>query len=143
VGVLAPQTRHFQRGKRLKWKLLFNLKGLNLWLLGAGIGLNLIWTFVTLIVAFSFLSATPAAVASIQVGMMLSVLAGTFSTGWLMGRMADDNRGPTYGLVGSLGSLVLIILVVLPTGVLGLLLAAMAIAGGFNGGMYSIRRHKN
>lgn len=127
----------------MNWKALFNLKGINFWLLGSGIGLNLIWTFVTLMASFAFLNGASELIPIVQVGMMLGVLAGNFATGWLTGKMADDNRGPTYGVICSLGSLALIVFVVLPSGIMGLLLAAMALAGGFNGGMLSIRRYKN
>lgn len=127
----------------MNWKSLFNLSGLNFWLLGSGIGLTLIWTFITLMISFNILSQNnEEAISIVQVGMMLSILAGNFVIGYMMGRMADDNRGPSYGLISSLGSLILIILVVIPTGVLGLMVAAMAIAGGLNGGLFSLRRHR-
>jgi hypothetical protein len=103
----------------------------------------MIWTFVTLMVSYGVLTQTGPAVETLQIGMMVSILVGNFLTGWLIGRMADDNRGPTYGLLSSLGSLVLIFFVVLPTGILGLLVAAMAIAGGLNGGILSLRRYKD
>jgi hypothetical protein len=124
----------------LNWKSLFKLSGLNFWLLGSGIGLTLIWTFITLMISFNILSQNNEATSIVQVGMMLSILAGNFVVGYMMGRMADDNRGPSYGLISSLGSLILIIFVVIPTGILGLMVAAMAIAGGLNGGLFSLRR---
>jgi hypothetical protein len=124
----------------LNWKALFDIRGINYWLLGSGIGLNLIWTFMTLMISYGLLNGNPRAVSTVQIGMMLSILAGNFVVGWLMGRMADDNRGPTYGLISSLGSLILIIFVVLPTGIVGLMVAVMAIAGGLNGGLFSLRR---
>lgn len=127
----------------MDWKYLFNLKGINFWLLGSGIGLNLIWTFVTLMASFAILNENPEMIPMVQVGMMLGILIGNFATGWITGKMADDNRGPTYGLICSLGSVALIIFVVLPGGIMGILLAAMALAGGFNGGLLSIRRYKN
>jgi hypothetical protein len=127
----------------MNWKSLFNLRGINYWLLGSGIGLSMIWTFATLMFSFSILTQNSGAVETVQIGLMVSILIGNFLIGWLIGRMADDNRGPTYGLLSSLGSLILIVFVVVPTGILGLLVAVMAVAGGLNGGIFSLRRYRD
>lgn len=127
----------------MDWKSLVNLNGLNIWLVASGIGLNMIFTFMIIFFSFSSLTDAPQAPEGIQLALMASVFLSTFATGWLIGRMADDNRGPAYGLISSLGSLGLIVTVILPAGIMGLLLAVAALAGGINGGLMSLRRGKN
>jgi hypothetical protein len=124
----------------MNWKALFNLRGINFWWLASGVGLNISWTIVVLLFAFRVLSAGIDTVENIQLVLMVGMFLGPLLIGWLIGRWADDGRGPTYGLIGSLGSLALILFVVLPSGPLGLLVAAVALAGGLNGGMLSQRR---
>jgi hypothetical protein len=120
----------------MNWKQLFNLRGTNLWLIAAGVGWNAIWSFVTLFVGYRVLGLT-SAVSAVQLGLMVSAFVGPFLGGWLTGRMAADGRGPTYGVIGSLGSVGLILVTILPTGILGLLVAIVALAGGLNGGLLS------
>jgi hypothetical protein len=127
----------------MNWKSLVNFSGLNYWLLASGIGLNLIFTFIIIFLSFDSLTTNPQAPELIQIGLMVAIFFSTFLTGWLLGRMADDNRGPTYGLIGSLGSVGLIIPLLLPAGILGFLLAVVALAGGLNGGIMSLPRKKD
>ena len=126
----------------MDWKSLFDLRRLNYWLLASGIGLNMIWTYMTLLITLPLLSGGESAAAGIQLGLMLSVFVGALLAGWLTGKLADDSRGPTYGLVGSLGSVGLIVFAILPAGILGLLAAIITVAGGINGGLLSLRRRK-
>jgi len=125
----------------MNWRQLLNLRGINFWWLGSAIGLNGIWTLITLFFAFRLLSIDASAADTVQLGLMISAFLGTFVVGWFTGRMADDGRGPTYGLVGSLGSLALVLFVLVPTGIVGLLVAGTVVAGGLNGGLLSQRRH--
>src|SRR5262245_47238435 len=127
----------------MNWKSLLNLGGLNYWLLASGIGLNLIFTFLIIFFSFGSLLGNPQAPERIQLGLMAAVFFSTFLTGWLIGRMADDNRGPTYGLISSLGSVGLIAPLLLPAGILGILLTIVALAGGINGGVMSLPRKKS
>jgi sugar phosphate permease len=72
---------------------------------------------------------------------MGGTFVGTFLVGWFIGKWANDNRGPTYGLISSLGSVALILFIILPAGGnLGLMVAIMALAGGLNGGLASLKR---
>jgi hypothetical protein len=127
----------------MDWKSLVNLNGLNFWLIASGIGLNLIFTFLIILFSFYNLTGAPQTLENIQLGLMVAVFLSTFLTGWLIGRMADDNRGPAYGFISSLGSVALIVTVILPAGILGILLAVAALAGGINGGVMSQRRRKS
>jgi hypothetical protein len=124
------------------WKSLVNLSGLNYWLIASGIGLNLIFTFLAIFLSFYGLRVEPQAVEGTQLVLMAIIFLSNLLTGWLIGWMADDNRGPAYGLMSSLSSVGLIVTVILPTGILGILLAVVALAGGINGGVLSLRRRK-
>ncbi len=126
----------------MNWKTLFNLRGINFWWLASGIGLNLCWAVVLLLFVFRVLSAGIDTVDSMQLVLMLAFFLGPLAIGWLIGRWADDGRGPSYGLIGSFGGLALILYAVLPSGPLGLLVAFVALAGGLNGGMLSQRRRR-
>lgn len=125
------------------WKSLINPTGLNYWLIASGVGLNLIFTFMTLYLTFYGLIVEPQAIEGTQLVLMVMIFLSNLLTGWLIGWMADDNRGPSYGLISSLGSVGLIVAVVLPTGILGLLLAVVALAGGINGSVLSLRRKRS
>jgi hypothetical protein len=126
----------------MNWKALFNLRGTNFWWLASGVGLNLSWAVVVLFFVFRVLSAGIDTVENMQVVLMIGFFLGPLVIGWLIGRWADDGRGPTYGLIGSLGDLPLILYVILPSGPLGLLVAVVALAGGLNGGLLSQRRRR-
>jgi MFS family permease len=126
----------------MNWKELFNLRGINFWWLASGVGLNLSWAVVVLLFIFRVLSAGIDTVENMQLVLMVGFFIGPLVIGWLIGRWADDGRGPTYGLIGSIGSLVLILYAVLPSGPLGLLVALVALAGGLNGGLLSQRRRR-
>jgi len=126
----------------MNWKALFNLRGINFWWLASGIGLNLSWAVVVLLFVFRVLSVGIDTVENMQLVLMVGFFLGPLLIGWLIGRWADDGRGPTYGLIASFGSLALILFVVLPSGPLGLLVAAVALAGGLNGGLLSQRRRR-
>ena len=137
---LIPDYLISDAEEAMNWRELFDLRGINFWLLGAAVGLNGIWTFITMFFSFRMLSLSENAADSAQLTLMVSTFLGTFLVGWLTSRMADDGRGPTYGVVGSVGSLALIIFVLLPAGLLGLLVAGIALAGGLNGGLLGHRR---
>ena len=124
------------------WKSLVNLSGLNYWLIASGIGLNLIFTYLAILLTFAGLNVGPQAVEGTQLILMALIFLSNLLTGWLIGWMADDNRGPTYGLLSSLSSVGLIVTIILPAGILGILLAVVALAGGINGGVLSMRRQK-
>lgn len=124
----------------MHWKSLLDIRGLNIWLLASGIGLNLIWTYLVLLFVYGALSQNPAGAAWLQAAMLLAIFSGAFAIAWLIGRLADDNRGPTYGLWSSAGSLILIFALLVPVGgLLGLFAATVAVAGGLNGGLVSLK----
>lgn len=119
---------------------IFNFRGINLWHIASSAGMNLLWTGGSLFFTFYFLGKSEIAMPIVQLGLMISVFIGSLLAGFIFGRLAADGRGPTYGVIGSLGSVSLSIFLVLPSGgILGLMLAVIALAGGLNGGLISMR----
>ena len=126
----------------MNWKQLFDLRGTNLWLIAAAVGCNVLWTLLTLFTGVFVLANDESATAIVQLGLMISEFLGPFFSGWFIGWTAADGRGPTYGVIGSLGSVGLILFMLLPTGIIGLMVAVVALAGGLNGGLLSEGRRR-
>ena len=121
-------------------KQLFTLKGINYWYLASAVALNLFWTLgFGLLVTNLFLQQMQANSETFQLILLAASFIGPFLIAWLIGRMAGDGRGPTYGIYGSFGRAVVLGVVALPSGLVGLMLIVAAIAGGLNGGMLSLR----
>lgn len=124
----------------MSFQRLLNLKGLNYWYLASAIALNLFWTLlIALVISLLLLKQFSADSSIFQLGLMAVTFVGPFLVGWIVGAMAADGRGPTYGVYGSFGSILILVIVALPTGVLGLMLIIAAFSGGVNGGLFSIR----
>ena len=122
---------------------LFDLSDINYWLLVSGFALDAILTFMILILLLQFLAGSGGTLGLIQMGLMLAIFAANFATAWLVGKMASDLKGPTYGIVSSISSAAIVMVVMVPAGgVFGLLAAVVALAGGFNGGVASLPRPK-
>lgn len=121
---------------------IFNFRGINFWHLANSVGWNILWTGASLLIIFFGLGKSQQGFLLLQIGLMVSIFVGPLIAGFLFGHLAADGRGLTYGVVGSLGSVVLSLIFILPSGgFLGLMLAVIAIAGGLNGGLLSLRRH--
>jgi hypothetical protein len=119
---------------------LFNLKGLNIWLLASGILLNFLWASALMTIAAVIAGAgqPPEWLALLEIA---GAFLGSLVIGLVTSRLAHDNRGPSYGLIGSLGAALLIALVVFQANLeIGFIMCAVAILGGLNGGMLSQRR---
>jgi hypothetical protein len=122
-------------------KDIFNLRGINFWHIGNSVGWNILWTGASLLLTFYFLEKSPDTAMILQLGLMISIFLGTFLAGLIFGRLAADDRGLTYGLIGSFGSVAICVFLVIPAGgILGLMLAIIALAGGLNGGLFSLRK---
>jgi len=120
---------------------IFNFRGINLWHLVNSVGWNILWTGGSMFFAMYFINKSQDAGLIIQLGLMISIFLGPFTSGLLFGKLAGDGRGLTYGVIGSLGSVLLALFLVLPGGgMLGLMLAVIALAGGINGGLLSLRK---
>lgn len=124
----------------MNWKKLIDPKGSNIWVLASVVGWNVLWALLTLFITYTLLSGAEQILTIHQTGMMFSFFFGSFAGGWIGGKVAADNRGPTYGVIGSLGSVIPVVATLVPAGgVFGILAAIVAIAGGLNGGILSVR----
>lgn len=122
-------------------KSFFNPKGTNLWHVASSFLLNFLWTGASLVFAYYFLQKSANAGGFLQLGVMISVFLGALIAGYLFGTLAADGRGPVYGTLGSLGSVTLSLFFFTTVGgILGIMLAVLALAGGINGGLLSLRR---
>ncbi|NLE45092.1 MAG: hypothetical protein GX620_10255 [Chloroflexi bacterium] len=122
-------------------KKMIDMNNLNWWLVLAGIGLNLILaTAIALLSNTLALRGDDQATAVIsQTTFMLGTFLATFFTGFITGRMSNDDNGVTYGLVCSVSVLVVVVIAG-GLSVYTLMMVLIALAGGFNGGMMSMRR---
>jgi hypothetical protein len=122
-------------------KYLFNLTGINFWYLASAIALNLFWTLgIGLAVSVLIMQQVQSSAGILQLLLLAASFIGPFLIGFVIGRLAGDGRGPTYGLYGSLGSVGVLLVAALPAGLIGLMMIVAAVAGGLNGGLASIRR---
>jgi uncharacterized membrane protein len=121
---------------------LFTLQGLNKWILGLGLAANLLWAFFILSGTFLGLAASSGRLATLlQLGLLLASFGGPFLIGWLLGALAADGRGPSYGLISTLSAILLAAFVLLPVGIYGVMIVLTLPLGGLNGGMYAERRN--
>jgi hypothetical protein len=122
-------------------KRLLRLKGLNLWILGSSLGLNLLVSLGVLTLALYLVNQSSLANLLSGAAIILSLFVGCFLSAWLMGAMAGDGRGPTYGIYGGFFAAVLAWVILAPGGMVAVLAGLAAIAGGFNGGVWAeVRR---
>jgi hypothetical protein len=122
------------------WRVIFDLRGLNYWLIGSVLGWNLLADFGLLILSFQVLRVQQSGVQLIQLVLIAGVFLSAALGGFVAGRMAGDGRGPAYGVYGSLSSVLLLLYILVPSGgVLGFIVALSAILGGLNGGLFSGR----
>lgn len=125
----------------MTFKHLFGLKDINYWFLASAIALNVFWTLLlTVFFSLLFLKGLQGGEMLLQALMIAVSFLGPFMIGWIIGNMAADGRGPTYGVYGSFGSTAVLLIIAVPTaGLLGMMMIVVSVAGGFNGGMASIR----
>lgn len=127
--------------KAVNAKWLLNLKGVNYWYLASAVALNLFWTMgVGLAVTAFFLGQAQRDPGTTQLILLAASFIGPLVIGWMIGQMAADGRGPTYGFYGSFGSVGVLLATALSGGIVGLMMIVAAVAGGLNGGMAAIRR---
>ena len=126
----------------MNFKQIFNPKGTNYWIIAMAFAANLLLAFFILLFSFVALDFDVQKSDAVQVGLMLAFFIGPFMVGWISGWIAFDDRGPTYGVLGSLGSVIAILVTLLASGVFAILIAIVAIAGGFNGGTLSRSRSR-
>lgn len=127
----------------MNWRKIFELRGLNYWMIGSAIGWNLVAGLVLLILSFQVLRLEQGGFEIIQIALIVGAFVIAALGGYVSGKIAGDGRGPAYGVYGSLGGVILFLYVLLSSGGLfGLIVAASAIFGGLNGGLLSARVSK-
>ena len=98
----------------MNWRAIFDLRGLNYWLIGSVLGWNLLADLALVILSFQVLKIGEDGIQIIQfiliAGVFLIVLLG----GYVAGRIAGDARGPAYGVYGSLGGVLPLLYVLVP-----------------------------
>ncbi len=122
---------------------IFNLKGVNFWLLASGIGLNLIAVMLYLTAGYFSLVREQGVSLWIELFLALGAFLAPFLIGLVLALWAGDGRGPTYSVYGSFGGVAPLVVVAVPNGIFGILLLLFWLLGGVNGGMLAeIIRHR-
>ena len=113
----------------MNWRAIFDLRGLNYWLIGSALGWNLLADFVLLISSFQFMQIGQNGIQLIQIVLIIGVFLCGLLGGFVAGRMAGDGRGPAYGVYGSLSGVLLLLYVLVPSGgLLGVIVALSAVS---------------
>lgn len=113
----------------MNWNRFFEFGGLNLWLVVAGNGLNLILAGAVLFSAALLAEPSPGLS---QVLMVLGTFLGTLLVSFICGRM-ERERYLAYAGYTLPGNLLLTLPSILFAGVIGVMLVAVAVMGAFNG----------
>ena len=120
---------------------IFRLRDLNYWLVGSAFGWNLLASFALLILGFQVLRFEKGGFEIIQILLIVGAFLIAALGGYYAGKIAGDGRGPAYGVYGSLGGVAVFLYVLLSSGgLLGIIVVASAVLGGFNGGLMSARQ---
>jgi hypothetical protein len=124
-------------------KRLVSFQNLNWWLVVAGIGCNIILTAMVALLANALGASDgsePGGVTGTAV-MMIGTFLSTLFTGFITGRMAQENE-TSYGVICCIG-VAGIIVISIPPSIFTLMMLFIALAGGLNGGMLSLRRSRH
>ena len=124
----------------MNWRAIFDLRGLNYWIIGSALGWNLLADFGLIMLGFQVLRIQQNGAQILQILLIGGVFIIAASGGFVAGRLARDGRGPAYGVYGCLSGVFLALYVMVPSGgFLGFIVALSAILGGLNGGLFSMR----
>jgi hypothetical protein len=127
----------------MNWQKMFQLRGLNYWLIGSAFGWNLLAGLGLLILGFQVLRLEQGGFEIIQILLIIGAFFIAALGGYFAGKIASDGRGPAYGVYGSLGGVAVFLYVLLSSGgILGIMVAVSAVFGGLNGGLITVRNSK-
>jgi len=118
-------------------------RGLKLWMVILALVLNLVLMGFLFMTANSVLVQQGGEFAGLDTALMLGAFMITFLIGFVIALLANDRRGPNYGVYGAIGSFVMITVIMVQSGLLALLVGAIALLGGYNGGMIGERINLN
>lgn len=126
-------------------KDMFNLRGINWWMLLGGVGLNLFISLMSALVG-TYLAVNDTTAAFYETYgqplMMLAVFILCGGAGFLISRLSDDVP-LKHALFSSMGAFVpFFVIGVMSFNIMLILVAIVAVAGALNGGMLGLpRRH--
>lgn len=118
-------------------------RGLKLWIVILAMILNLVLTGLFFMAVNSVLVQQGGVFDGLDTALMLGEFIITILIGYGIALLANDRRGPTYGVYGAIVSLIMITVIMYQSGLLAVLVAAIALLGGYNGGMLGERTNLN
>ena len=117
---------------------IFDIQGLNWWVIASGIGMNFVLTAALLLTATVFITEeTNEIVSSLSISVAAFFIP--FLTAYVCSRLADE-RYLTYALYPLIGFLVLAVPGIFYAGMFGLLVIGFGILGAINGATLVARR---
>jgi hypothetical protein len=135
------ESRYYEGERAVDWRRVFDLKGLNWWVVLSGMGMNFVLTsFLMLWIASS--TSTEGEVAGSALITLVMMGGGFFIpllTAYVCGRLSDE-RFLTYAAYSLVGYLIPVMPGILASGGMGFLMLAFGFLGAFNGATLSARR---
>lgn len=122
---------------------LLDPRGLKLWIVLLAMILNLALTLVLFMAVDSVLMQRGGEMNGLDTTLMLGEFLVTILIGFGIALLANDQRGLTYGVYGAIPSFVAIVIIMFRSGLLAVMVGAMALLGGYNGGMIGARINFN
>jgi uncharacterized membrane protein len=122
---------------------LVNLRGLKIWILILAMVVNLALTALLFSGVGMWLSQSGGWSDGMDIVLMLGEFLVCALIGFAVALIVRDRRGPSYAVWGAIASFVLVIILMYQSGLLALLVALMALLGGYNGGMLGARININ
>lgn len=122
---------------------LLDPRGLKLWIVLLAMILNLALTLVLFMAVDSVLMQRGGEMNGLDTTLMLGEFLITILIGFGIALLANDQRGLTYGVYGAIPSFVAIVIIMFRSGLLAVMVGAMALLGGYNGGMIGARINFN
>lgn len=122
---------------------LVNLRGLKVWILILSMAINLALTALLFSGVGIWMSQSGGWTEGMDIILMLGEFLICALIGFAAAFIAHDRRGPSYAIWGAIASFVLVIILMYQSGLLALLVALMALLGGYNGGMVGERINLN
>lgn len=122
---------------------LLDPRGLKLWIVLLAMILNLALTLVLFMAVDSVLMQRGGEMNGLDTTLMLGEFLITILIGFGIALLANDQRGLTYGVYGAIPSFVAIVIIMFQSGLLAVMVGAMALLGGYNGGMIGARINFN
>lgn len=117
---------------------IFDIQGLNWWVIASGIGMNFVLTLALLLTATAFITEETNEIVS-ALSMSVGAFFVPFLTAYVCGRVADE-RYLTYAFYPLIGFLVLAVPGIFYSGMFGFLVVGFGILGAINGATLVARR---